>query len=65
MDIHDPWAVLQISPDGTLLAYLAPSDADVLNVWVRSVAVDDARMVTNDSVRGIRSAAQIGPMPRI
>lgn len=45
----------QISPDGTLLAYLAPSEKDVLNVWVRSVAVDDGRMVTNDTVRGIRN----------
>ena len=46
---------LQISPDGKLLAYLAPSeDKDVLNVWVRSVDTDDARMVTNDQLRGIR-----------
>ncbi len=45
----------QISPDGKMLAYLAPSvDKDVLNVWVRSVDADDARMVTNDQLRGIR-----------
>ena len=47
---------VQISPDGKLLAYLAPSEKDVLNVWIRSIATDDARMVTNDTVRGIRCA---------
>ncbi len=27
----------QISPDGTRLSYLAPSDKGVLNVWVRTI----------------------------
>ena len=54
---------VQISPDGKLLAYLAPSvDKDVLNVWVRSVDVDDARMVTNDQLRGIRCVPQLADM---
>ncbi|KAL3157431.1 hypothetical protein ABBQ32_011901 [Trebouxia sp. C0010 RCD-2024] len=44
-----------VSPDGKSLAYLAPSeDKDVLNVFVRSVDSDDARMVTKDELRGIR-----------
>ena len=46
---------LQVSPDGKSLAYLAPSeDKDVLNVWVRPVDSDNARMVTKDELRGIR-----------
>lgn len=44
-----------VSPDGKTLAFLAPSeDKDVLNVWVRPVDGDKARMVTNDELRGIR-----------
>jgi dipeptidyl aminopeptidase/acylaminoacyl peptidase len=44
----------EIAPDGRRLAYLAPVD-DVLNVWVGSLGGDDARPVTNDTDRGIRS----------
>lgn len=44
----------QISPDGTMLAYLAPSNG-VLNVWVRTVGHADDRAVTRDTLRGIRS----------
>ncbi|KAK9817826.1 hypothetical protein WJX72_002773 [[Myrmecia] bisecta] len=44
----------KISPDGKTIAYIAPSDKDVLNVWTRSVAGSDDRMVTNDTHRGIR-----------
>ncbi|MFH1767626.1 MAG: S9 family peptidase [Candidatus Omnitrophota bacterium] len=43
----------QISPDGTMLAYLAPLDG-VLNVWVRSIDSADDRPVTKDNNRGIR-----------
>ena len=42
----------QISPDGRLLAYLAP-DSGVLNVWVRTLGKDDARAVTRDRKRPI------------
>jgi dipeptidyl aminopeptidase/acylaminoacyl peptidase len=42
-----------ISPDGTMLAYLAPVD-DVLNVWVKTIGQDDDRVVTKDTDRGIR-----------
>jgi dipeptidyl aminopeptidase/acylaminoacyl peptidase len=41
-----------ISPDGTMLAYLAP-DESVLNVWVRTLGRNDDRPVTSDRVRGI------------
>ena len=47
----------QLSPDGSLLSWLAPVDG-VMNVWVQPVGpVDDgaARAVTDDDERGIRS----------
>jgi hypothetical protein len=43
----------QISPDGTMMAYLAPVN-NVLNVWVGKIASDDYRSVTRDDERGIR-----------
>ncbi|MFI5165764.1 MAG: S9 family peptidase [Thermoanaerobaculales bacterium] len=43
-----------ISPDATRLAYLAPSEAGVLNVWVRTIGKDDDAQLTNDTHRGIR-----------
>ena len=45
----------QLSPDGKLLAYIAPDDRDVLQVWVRTVGKDDDRKLTADKKRGIRS----------
>ncbi len=45
--------VPQISPDGNMLAYLAPSNG-VLNVWVRTIGQQNDRVVTNDTLRGIR-----------
>ncbi len=44
----------RISPDGSRLAWIAP-DEGVLNVWVGTVGSDDARPVTKDRDRGIRS----------
>src|SRR5690348_4024537 len=44
-----------ISPDGTRIAYIAPSDKNVLNVWVRTIGKTDDRMVTADDHRGIRA----------
>lgn len=44
----------RISPDGARLAYLAPSDKGVLNVWVRTIGQADDAQVTNDTQRGIR-----------
>ena len=42
----------RISPDGTKLAYIAPSN-DVLNVWVKTIGENDDRAVTSDDNRGI------------
>src|SRR6516162_10196030 len=44
----------EVSPDGKLLAYLAPDDKNVLQVFVRSLGKKDDRKVTNDPKRGIR-----------
>ena len=44
----------EVAPDGRRLAHLAPVD-DVLNVWVGGLDGDDARPVTSDTDRGIRS----------
>ena len=47
-------AAVQLSPDGTKLAWLAPVN-DVLNVWVAPVGdIAQARAVTQDKERGIR-----------
>ena len=49
----------RISPDGTQLAWIAPSDG-VLNVWVAPASAGSgvdwsaARVVTDDRDRGIR-----------
>ena len=43
----------QISPNGTMLAYLAPVN-NVLNVWVRTIGEEDDEPVTKDDDRGIR-----------
>src|SRR5262245_14725178 len=44
----------QISPDGKHLAYLAPDDRNVLQVWVRPIDKADAKKATSDEKRGIR-----------
>src|SRR5581483_6228708 len=45
----------RLSPDGKHLAYLAPDEKDVLQVWVQTIGKDDARKVTADKKRGIRT----------
>lgn len=47
-------AAPRISPDGTRLAYIAPDEKNVLNVWVRTIGQEDDERVTNDTYRGIR-----------
>jgi dipeptidyl aminopeptidase/acylaminoacyl peptidase len=42
-----------ISPDGTLLGFIAPSAAGVSNIWVEPLAGGEAVMVTDDARRGI------------
>ena len=47
-------AGVQISPDGKHLAYLAPDDKNVLQVWVRPIDKAEAKKITSDEKRGIR-----------
>jgi dipeptidyl aminopeptidase/acylaminoacyl peptidase len=44
----------RLSPDGKRLAWLAPDEKNVLQVWVQTVGKDDAKKVTADKKRGIR-----------
>ncbi len=44
----------QLSPDGKYLAYIAPDDKNVLQVWLRTVGQEDDRKLTDDKKRGIR-----------
>lgn len=45
----------RLSPCGRLLAYLAPDDRGVLQVWLRTLGATDDRVLTADRLRGIRS----------
>jgi hypothetical protein len=36
----------RLSPDGVRLAYLAPNERDVLQVWVRTLGQDNGRCVS-------------------
>ena len=45
----------EISPDGKYLAWLEPDSHGVLQVWVGAVGKPEARIVTADHHRGIRS----------
>ncbi len=47
-------ASVTLSPDGTLLAYLAPEEG-VQNVWLKTVGKNDDRAITHDRKRGIPS----------
>lgn len=44
----------QLSPDGKYLAYIAPDEKNVLQVWLRTVGQQDDRQLTEDKKRGIR-----------
>jgi dipeptidyl aminopeptidase/acylaminoacyl peptidase len=52
---NPPKAAPQLSPDGARLAYVAPSDKGVANVWVQTLGKDDAHMVTQDTRQGINN----------
>ena len=41
----------RISPDGKRLAWLAPDEKNVLQVWVKTLGKEDARKVTADPRR--------------
>ncbi len=43
-----------LSPDGKRIAYAAPDQQDILQVWVATLGKDDAKVVTADKKRGIR-----------
>lgn len=45
----------EISPDGKSLAWLQPDNRGILQVWVETIGKHDARIVTADRHRGIRS----------
>jgi len=44
----------QLSPDGRRLAWIAPDQKNVLQVWIKTVGKDDDKVVTADKKRGIR-----------
>jgi dipeptidyl aminopeptidase/acylaminoacyl peptidase len=44
----------QISPDGRRLAWIAPDDKNVLQVWVKTIGGTDDKVMTADKKRGIR-----------
>ncbi len=45
----------RLSPDGERLAWLAPDERNVLQVWVRTLGQRDDAAVTRDPQRGIRA----------
>ncbi|HZD93946.1 MAG TPA: hypothetical protein VE133_06805, partial [Candidatus Sulfotelmatobacter sp.] len=47
---HD---ALTISPNGKMIAYTAPSDKEVANLWVEELATHQKRMVTRAEHHGI------------
>jgi dipeptidyl aminopeptidase/acylaminoacyl peptidase len=44
----------QLSPDGKYLAYIAPDEKNILQVWMRTIGQQDDRQLTQDKKRGIR-----------
>jgi hypothetical protein len=42
----------RVSPDGTMLAYLAPSEGK-MSVWVRTIGKNDDRLIAHDPARPI------------
>ena len=45
----------RISPDGSQLAFLAPSEKGVMNIWMRTIDSKEQTLVTDDQRRGIRT----------
>jgi dipeptidyl aminopeptidase/acylaminoacyl peptidase len=54
---NPPKTLPKISPDGTKLAFIAPDEKNVLQIWVQTIGKEDARKVSADRKRGIRSYA--------
>ncbi|MBD2514018.1 S9 family peptidase [Nostoc sp. FACHB-973] len=44
----------RLSPDGKYLAYIAPDEKNILQVWLRTVGQEDDQILTADKKRGIR-----------
>ncbi|HZC46444.1 MAG TPA: S9 family peptidase, partial [Candidatus Acidoferrum sp.] len=44
-----------IAPDGKRLAWLAPDEHGILQVWMQTIGQQDARVVTADKSRGIQT----------
>ncbi len=44
----------RLSPDGKYMAYIAPDDKNILQVWLRTVGQQDERQLTEDKKRGVR-----------
>lgn len=44
----------RLSPDGQYIAYLAPDDQNVLQVWLKIVGQEEPQKLTADAKRGIR-----------
>jgi dipeptidyl aminopeptidase/acylaminoacyl peptidase len=44
----------QLSPDGKYLAYIAPDENNVLQVWLRTVGQEGDQILTADKKRGVR-----------
>ena len=43
-----------LSPDGKYLAYIAPDDNNILQVWLKTVGEEETHPLTHDPKRGIR-----------
>jgi len=43
-----------LSPDGKYLAYIAPDDNNILQVWLKTVGEEETHPLTRDPKRGIR-----------
>ncbi|WP_138498609.1 S9 family peptidase [Nostoc sp. PA-18-2419] len=44
----------RLSPDGKYLAYIAPDEQNILQVWLRTIGQEDDQILTADKKRGIR-----------
>ncbi|WP_027255497.1 S9 family peptidase [Planktothrix agardhii] len=44
----------RLSPDGKYLAYIAPDEKNILQVWLKTVGQEETRALTRDPKRGIR-----------
>ncbi|WP_341527190.1 S9 family peptidase [Nostoc sp. UHCC 0302] len=44
----------KLSPDGKYLAYIAPDEKNVLQVWLQTVGEEDNQILTADKKRGVR-----------